>query len=131
MTTTTATPTLAPAPAAAPALPDGLVVIVKEECETCRMVAPLLGLFDGVTETVFDTVLQRAAPEEVHGRVFGVAHTACTASMMAGFAVAPLFARFEVPSLAMTSAAVVLCAASIIGAILLPRPFRTTSSASL
>lgn len=27
----------------APILPDGLVVIVKEECETCRMVAPLLG----------------------------------------------------------------------------------------
>lgn len=27
----------------APVLPDGLVVVVKEECETCRMVAPLLG----------------------------------------------------------------------------------------
>ena len=26
----------------APPLPDGLVVVVKEECETCRMVAPLL-----------------------------------------------------------------------------------------
>lgn len=26
----------------APELPDGLVVVVKEECETCRMVAPLL-----------------------------------------------------------------------------------------
>ena len=26
----------------APTLPDGLVVVVKEECETCRMVAPLL-----------------------------------------------------------------------------------------
>ena len=25
-----------------PVLPDGLVVVVKEECETCRMVAPLL-----------------------------------------------------------------------------------------
>ena len=25
-----------------PILPDGLVVVVKEECETCRMVAPLL-----------------------------------------------------------------------------------------
>ena len=35
----------------------------------------LLGLFDGVTETVFDTILQRSAPEHVHGRVFGVAHT--------------------------------------------------------
>ena len=27
---------------AAPTLPDGLVVVVKRECETCRMVAPLL-----------------------------------------------------------------------------------------
>lgn len=84
----------------------------------------LLGLFDGVTETVFDTILQRAAPEHVHGRVFGVAHTVCTASMMAGFAVAPLFARLGFPSLAMTSAAVVLCVASIIGAILHARSGR-------
>ncbi len=29
----------------APTLPDGLVVVVKEECETCRMVAPLLAAF--------------------------------------------------------------------------------------
>lgn len=29
----------------APALPDGLVVVVKRECETCRMVAPLLSEF--------------------------------------------------------------------------------------
>lgn len=29
-----------------PALPNGLVVIVKEECETCRMVAPLLARFE-------------------------------------------------------------------------------------
>ena len=91
----------------------------------------LLGLFDGVTETVFDTILQRSAPEHVHGRVFGVAHTACTASMMAGFAVAPVFARLGFPSLALTSAAAILCVASIIGAILLPRPYRTTSSAPL
>ena len=37
----------------APALPDGLVVVVKRECETCRMVAPLLGVF-------LDRVLFRA-----------------------------------------------------------------------
>ena len=30
----------------APTLPDGLVVFVKRECETCRMVAPLLARFD-------------------------------------------------------------------------------------
>ena len=36
--------TTAPAPTATatPTLPDGLVVVVKEECETCRMVVPVL-----------------------------------------------------------------------------------------
>ncbi len=61
MTTTTATTTPAPAPAAAPALPDGLVVIVKEECETCRMVAPLLGLFDATVYTQDDPAFPEGA----------------------------------------------------------------------
>jgi ENTS family enterobactin (siderophore) exporter len=89
-----------------------------------------LGLFDGVTETVFDTILQRAAPEHVHGRVFGVAHTVCTAAMMAGFVVAPVFSRIGWPSLAMTSAAAVLCIAALLGAVLMPRPLSAASSAA-
>ena len=38
----------------APALPDGLVVVVKRECETCTMVAPLLGEFATVVYTQDD-----------------------------------------------------------------------------
>ena len=47
--------TTAPAPTAtAPRLPDGLVVVVKEECETCRMVVPVLAELAGATTvTVF------------------------------------------------------------------------------
>jgi len=52
----------------APALPDGLVVVVKEECETCRMVAPIVAGLDAhvvtqdspgwpVTDAVYDTDL--------------------------------------------------------------------------
>jgi hypothetical protein len=37
-----------------PLLPDGLVVFVKEECETCRMVAPLLARFEAVVFTQDD-----------------------------------------------------------------------------
>lgn len=40
------TDTLVERPASA-VLPDGLVVVVKEECECCRMVAPLLGELSG------------------------------------------------------------------------------------
>ena len=38
-----------------PTLPDGLVVVVKEECETCRMVAPLLAQFECVVYTQDDS----------------------------------------------------------------------------
>ncbi len=38
----------------APALPDGIVVVVKRECETCRMVVPVLGELDAaVALTVY------------------------------------------------------------------------------
>jgi hypothetical protein len=37
-----------------PTLPDGLVVIVKEECETCRMIAPLLARFEATVYTQDD-----------------------------------------------------------------------------
>ncbi len=39
-----------PAPTA-PLLPDGIVVVVKEECETCRMVVPVLGQVAAGVET--------------------------------------------------------------------------------
>lgn len=41
-------------PVARPVLPDGLVVVVKEECETCRMVAPLLARFECTVYTQDD-----------------------------------------------------------------------------
>ena len=42
------------APGTRPVLPDGLVVVVKEECETCRMVAPLLARFECTVYTQDD-----------------------------------------------------------------------------
>jgi len=48
----------------APTLPDGLVVVVKEECETCRMVAPLLAPI-GAHVIVQDTPLW-PIPSAVH-----------------------------------------------------------------
>lgn len=42
------------APGTRPALPNGLVVFVKEECETCRMVAPVLAHFEAVVFTQDD-----------------------------------------------------------------------------
>jgi hypothetical protein len=43
-------------------LPDGLVVVVKEECETCRMVAPLLSLFPATVYTQDDPAFPGTVP---------------------------------------------------------------------
>ena len=46
-----------PTPAAIPpALPDGLVVVLKRDCETCRMVAPLLSGFAVAVYTQDDPI---------------------------------------------------------------------------
>jgi hypothetical protein len=45
----------------APTLPDGLVVIVKRECETCQLVAPLLGRFATAVYTQDDPAFPEGA----------------------------------------------------------------------
>ncbi len=51
-----------PTPASIPpALPDGLVVVLKRDCETCRMVAPLLSGFDVAVYTQDDPTFPDSA----------------------------------------------------------------------
>jgi hypothetical protein len=50
---------------ARPQLPDGLVVIVKRECETCRMVAPLLTEFEATIYTQDDAAFP-AGVDPIH-----------------------------------------------------------------
>ena len=87
---------------------------------TLLLALVVVGLFDGITETVFDTLVQRATPEDAHGRIFGLAHTACTAAMMLGFAAAPALAWLFGGSSLMPIAAAVFALAAGVGAILLP-----------
>ena len=49
----------------APTLPDGLVVFVKRECETCRMVAPLLAEFPATVYTQDDPTFPET-PTPIH-----------------------------------------------------------------
>jgi hypothetical protein len=44
-----------------PTLPDGLVLIVKQECETCKMIAPLLAEFDATIYTQDDPTFPEGA----------------------------------------------------------------------
>ena len=49
-----------------PTLPDGLVVVVKEECETCRMVAPVLATLPSATIYTQDAPSFPPGVEPVH-----------------------------------------------------------------
>ena len=58
-----------PDTAPAPTLPNGIVIIVKEECETCQTVVPVLQQLDAATElTVYtqDNASFPSAPTAVH-----------------------------------------------------------------
>ena len=46
-------------------LPDGLVVVVKRECETCRMIAPVLGELAAATTVTVYTQDDPAFPDDV------------------------------------------------------------------
>ncbi|MBT5866251.1 MAG: thioredoxin family protein, partial [Ilumatobacter sp.] len=55
--------------APAPTLPDGIVIIVKEECETCQTVVPVLQQLHAATElTVYtqDNASFPSAPTAAH-----------------------------------------------------------------
>ena len=53
----------------APTLPDGLVVFLKRECETCRMVAPLLTEFPVVVFTQDDPAFPDGLPSVHDGNL--------------------------------------------------------------
>ena len=75
----------------------------------------LVGLFDGVTETVFDTLVQRDVPSHAHGAVFGSAQAIFTASMLGGFVAAPLLSAGAAVHLAAMTAGGLLAAAGLGG----------------
>lgn len=65
-------PAASGAPAPPPPLPDGLVVVVKEECETCRMVAPLFASLPGSTIYTQDDPAFPAGTPATHDRDLAV-----------------------------------------------------------
>jgi MFS family permease len=87
------------------------------------------GMFDGVTETVFDTLVQREVPERIHGTVFGAAQASATTTMLIAFALAPIAAQYLQPGRLALLAAAFLAAAGLIG-IDYPRPRRAVAPAT-
>lgn len=97
----------------------GLFVLlaVTEHAPTAVLVLGLIGLVDGTTEVLFDTIVQREANPRFYGRIFGFASAFFTATMMGAVAAAPLVNRIAPPQEVILTGGLALLAASAIALI--------------
>ncbi|MGH2994680.1 MAG: MFS transporter [Gaiellaceae bacterium] len=64
---------------------------------TALLILALIGLLDGTTDVLFDTIVQRESDPRYYGRVFGLASAFMTTTMMGAVAAAPLVNRLAPP----------------------------------
>jgi MFS family permease len=81
---------------------------------TAVLLLALIGLVDGTTDVLFDTIVQREADPRFHGRVFGLASSFMTATMMGAVAAAPLVNRIAPPREVIIAAGLVLLVPSVV-----------------
>jgi hypothetical protein len=81
---------------------------------TAMLVLVLIGVVDGTTDVLFDTVVQREADQRFYGRVFGFSSAFFTTTMMAAVAAAPLANRLANPQLVVLTAGLLLSAAAAV-----------------
>lgn len=103
---------------------------------TALLFLGLVGLVDGTTDVLFDTIVQREADPRYYGRVFGFASAFMTTTMMSAVATAPLLNRLVAPHAVISIAGLALAGAACFalfatrGAVsAAPRPAEIGSSA--
>lgn len=102
----------------------GFVVLLglTTHAPTAVLLLGLIGLVDGTTDVLFDTIVQREADPRFHGRVFGLASSFMTATMMGAVAAAPLVNRIAPPREVIIAAGLVLLAPSALALVGTRRP---------
>jgi hypothetical protein len=74
-----------------------VLLALTEHAPTAILLLALVGVVDGVTDVLFDTVVQREADARFYGRVFGFSSAFMTTTMIGAVAVAPLVNRVAPP----------------------------------
>ena len=85
-----------------------------EHAPTALVLLGLIGLVDGTTDVLFDTVVQREADPRFYGRVFGLSSVFMTTTMMGAVAAAPIVNRLGPPREVVFAAGVALLGASVL-----------------
>jgi predicted MFS family arabinose efflux permease len=91
-----------------------VVLALTVHAPTALLVLALIGLVDGTTDVLFETVLQRDTDPRYLGCVFGFASAFVSATMTGAFAVAPVMGQLLDPSGVILGAGICLVAASAI-----------------
>jgi MFS family permease len=91
-----------------------VALALTDHAPTAVLLLGLIGLVDGTTDVLFDTVVQREADPRYYGRVFGFASAFMMTTMMGAVGVAPLVNRIALPrELILTAGLFLLAAATI------------------
>jgi MFS family permease len=81
---------------------------------TALLLLALIGLVDGTTDVLFDTIVQRDADPRYYGRIFSFSSVLMTTTMMGAVAAAPLVNKLGPPREVIFIAGVALLGASVI-----------------
>jgi MFS family permease len=81
---------------------------------TALLLLALIGLVDGSTDVLFDTIVQRQAEPRFYGRIFGFSAMFMTTTMMGAVAAAPLVNRLGAPREVLLAAGLALLGSSAI-----------------
>ena len=97
---------------------------------TALVILVAIGIVDGTTDVLYDTVVQRRADPDRLGAVFGSSTAIITTTMLAGVAVAPLAGNLASPAGAIGASAVILVLAAALALVAIPDRARLTLEAA-
>ena len=97
---------------------------------TALLILVGIGLVDGTTDVLYDTVVQRRADPDRLGAVFGSSTAIITTTMLAGVAVAPLAGNLVTPAGAIGASAVFLVVAAALALAAIPERSRAQRDAA-
>lgn len=106
------------------------VLALGRHAPTALVILVGIGIVDGTTDVLYDTVVQRRADPARLGAVFGSSTAIITTTMLAGVALAPLAAKVVSPAGAIGAAAVFLVAAAALALAAIPERTRSTAQAA-
>ncbi|HZP27492.1 MAG TPA: hypothetical protein VFC99_00955 [Acidimicrobiia bacterium] len=106
------------------------LLALEHDAPTVFLVLAAIGIVDGTTDIVFETVVQREAEPHVLGSLFGFAAAFVRTAMIFSFALAPVMNRLASPNLVVLGTGGFLLLVGLAATVAIARSQRRTASAA-